>query len=96
MNVEEMFEKHSDEYIKFENVPLERKLSNRPDLCAFLLLEKLVPDTTDIVASAEHDEIFLGVDLDALEKVATEEDIITLIRCGVHYNSEYNALTMFV
>jgi len=91
----ETFANYEDEYIKFDRVI--NPLSSRPDLCAFILLDKLVPQPThDIIGSAEHDEIFLDVDCDKLAIVATEADIITLIRCGVRYDHEYDSLAMFV
>lgn len=84
-----------DEYIKFNRV--ESPLSNRPDLCAFLLIEKLAPGKSrDIVTAAEHDVIYLDVDVDALNKAASDDDILTLCRCGVMYDEETDSLAMFV
>ena len=93
MTLEEMFEKYDDEYLNFERV--DEPLHSRPDICAFILLDRLLPNPgRDIVDAAEHDEIFLDVDIDKLEGVATEADILTLVRCGVRYG-EYG-LCMFV
>lgn len=94
--ITEMFENDNDEFLKFEHVPAERQLNKRPDICAFLLLDKLVPGDSDIVAGAEHDEIYLEVSVEDLAKVATEDDILTLIRCGVRWASEFDCLAMFV
>lgn len=89
------FEKYDDDYLKFGRV--ENKLSSRPDLCAFMLLDKLLPNAIlDMISAAEHDEIFLEVDCDKLAEVATEEDILTLIRCGVRYDDDLDGLAMFV
>lgn len=89
------FEKHNDEYIKFERV--ENKMHSRPDICAFLLLDKLLPnDGNDIVSAAEHDEIYLDADCEKLAEVATDDDILTLTRCGVRYDSSTDSLAMFV
>ena len=89
-----IFEKHNDDYLKFERV--ENKLHSRPDLCAFLLIDKLLPnDGRDIVSAATHDEIFLDADCEKLAEVATEEDILTLTRCGVLYDRETDSLAMF-
>lgn len=93
MNVQELFEKYEDEYHKFDLV--QNKLSQRADLHAFLLLDLIVPGKCDIVSSAEHDEIWLGVSLEELES-ATEEQILELIRCGVRLDSSNDALAMFV
>ena len=89
----ETFEKHGDEYRKFERV--EGKLHPRPDICAFLLIDSLLPGSRNIVCAAEHDEIYLDADCDMLAEVATEEDILTLVRCGVRYSGEYESLAMF-
>ena len=94
MNIKEFFKKNSDEFLEFDEV--ENKLSNRPDLCAFILLDKLLPGDSDIVSAAEHDEIFLDVDIETLESVATADDLLTLIRCGVRYDSDFDCLAMFV
>lgn len=90
----ELFEKHNDESLKFERV--EHPMSLRPDLCAFLLLEVLVPGTNDILGSASHDEVFLDVDVEKLAAAATEDDVVTLSRCGVRYDSGTDSLAMFV
>ena len=96
MNLEEMIrilsEDGHEEYLKFSRV--ENPLHARPDICAFLLLDKLVPGNTDIVTSAEHDKIWLDINLAELAVTATPEDITTLIRCGVHYDDD--SLAMFV
>lgn len=94
IDIEATFEKHDNEFLKFNMV--ENKLNQRPDICAFLLLDRLLPnDGHDMVCAAEHDEIFLDVDCDKLAEVATEYDIIMLTRCGVHYDSDTNGLAMF-
>lgn len=94
LNLIEIFEKYADDYLKFGRV--ENKLHERPDICAFLLLDKLLPDPCkDIVSAADHDQIYLGVDIEKLAGVATEDDIITLIRCGVLYESDTDSLYMF-
>lgn len=47
----------------------------------------------DIISGAEHDEFFLDVNLEELAKIATEEDVKNLLRCGVIV-SEYDCLRM--
>lgn len=85
------FGRHSDEYCEFNRI--EHPLHPRPDLCAFLMLHDLVPGGGDIVAAAEHDEIFLSIDQDALAAVVTDDVIRDLTRCGVRLD-EYG-LCMF-
>jgi hypothetical protein len=95
IDLKETFDKFNDEYLRFERV--EGKLNQRPDVCAFILLDRLLPrEGRDMVASAEHDEIFLSPNGKELAAVATEEDILTLVRCGVRYSAQYDSLCMFV
>jgi len=95
MNIYEIYKEHGDEeFLKFERV--EHKRSQRPDLHAFLLLDALAPSTFDIVSAAEHDEIFLEVSPDKLGEVATEEQVVELIRCGVRLDTRIDSLAMFV
>ena len=90
----ELFEKHSEEFLKFELV--ESKRSRRADLHAFILLDEIVPDNPDrdILGGAEHDEVYLSIDDDALAAVVTEVQVIELVRCGVRCGR--NGLCMFV
>ena len=92
--IEKLFEKHDDEFLKFDRI--EHKLSKRPDLHAFILLDGLLSGDDDMITSAEHDEIWLDVDLDELTKIITEEQIIDLIRCGVMLDEEHEGFSMFV
>ena len=95
INLYETFKKYNGEYTKFDRV--ENKLHDRPDLCAFLLLDKLLPNAgCDLVCAAVHDIIYLEVDCEKLSSVATEEDILMLRRCGVFYDTETDSLAMFV
>lgn len=95
--LEALFEKYmGSDYIKFDRVPEERKRSTRPDLHAFLLLDSLVPGNRDMVSNAEHDEIYLEVKSEELAAVATEENILELVRCGVRFSGEFDCLAMFV
>jgi hypothetical protein len=93
MNLQEIFEEYNDEYLSFEKV--ENKRSQRPDLHAFLLLDELFPSDRDIVSAAEHDEIYLDIEEDQLEKL-TKEQILELVRCGIIFDSEYGCLCSFV
>jgi hypothetical protein len=94
MKIEALFELYSDEFLDFDAV--EHKLSYRPDLHAFLLLDSLLPGTHDMIAGAEHGEIFLDVSSEGLFRVATKEQIRDLVRCGVRYDYGTESLCMFV
>jgi hypothetical protein len=73
---------------KIENPPCKR-----PDLCAFLLLDRLVPGDESLIYSIGDGEVFLSVDVEKLAQVATREDVLYLVRCGVSWFgvTEYNA-----
>lgn len=92
MDLCERFEMYTDEFLKFDRVRC--KVNKRPDLHAFILLDSLVPGKIDMISAAEHDEIFLDVDIEKLNDVITDEQIIELIRCGVRCSDE--GLCMFV
>ena len=87
----DMFAEFEGEFLEFKLV--KEKLSNRPDLHAFILLDKLLPGTEDMVAGAEHDEIYLSPDPEELLKVATKDQLRDLHRCGVR--ADDNGLCMF-
>jgi len=97
MTIEELkklFEIHNDEYIRFERV--KNKLSSRPDLHAFLLLDSMCPGSDDMVSSARDDEIYLGVDPHSVLDAVTESMVVDLIRCGISYNREFDCFVIFV
>lgn len=93
MILHEVFDKHNDEYLKFGKI--ENQLSSRPDIHAFILLNNIIPGDNDIIQAAEHDEYYLRIDLDKLQKVITEDQVIDLIRCGVRHSIEHNCLCLF-
>ena len=49
-----------------------------------------------MVSAAAHDQIWLGVDPDALNAAASDDDLIFLMRCGVGYDSNEDGFYMFV
>ena len=89
IDVKALFEKHENEW---EFAKIANPLHQRPDICAFLLLDQLAPSkykNYDMIVAAEHDQIWLDADIDELAKNATEDDIITLRRCGVFIDDEH-------
>jgi len=93
INIFEHYSENTDESLKFERI--ENPSTKCPDLLAFMLLDKLIPSDNDIISAAEHDVIYLQTDINALAEVITEADCLTLIRCGVFYDSGYECLYMF-
>lgn len=86
--LDSLFEKHSDLAFKGD-------IDGPRDLAAFNLLHKLVPSNKDIIAASEHDEFWLSVEREAVAAVATEEDIIFLVRCGVMLDDFDTGFSMF-
>lgn len=81
---------------------VENKRSNRADLHAFLLLDSLDPDPNhfghfvDVLAGAEHDEVYLSFDEDKVASAITPEQAVELRRCGVRYRNDAMGFCMFV
>ena len=94
IDLQKTFEEFDDEYRNFDKV--ENALSARADLCALLLLDKLLPSDINIIDFAGGDEIAFDVDCKKLAKVSTSQDILTLVRCGVRYDDDTGKLAMFV
>jgi hypothetical protein len=89
------FEKHEDtEYNYPERV--KNKRSQRPDLNALILLDELCPGSKDIIASAYHGQITLSMRPTDLAKVATEDQVIELIRCGLRIDDDADNLVMWL
>jgi len=93
INLKDAFDKYEDEFLKFDRI--ENRFSNRPDLHAFILLDKLVPGNRDMISCSAHDEYYLSITPDELAAVATEEQIMDLHRCGVRYDEGEDSLCLF-
>jgi hypothetical protein len=90
------FESHNEEFLKFERIPEAERRHERSDLCGMLLLAERFPGTHDMVAGAEHDEIYLEAHADGDEWPLSEDDVIYLTRCGVRWDDDNNSFCMFV
>jgi hypothetical protein len=81
----------------FQKFGMERSSPNtgkpqRKDLAAFTLLDALVPGTNNIIACAEHDQIWLDVDLEDLAAVITESQVRTLCEAGIYIDEDNDSL----
>jgi hypothetical protein len=105
LNLAEVFEKYEADFLKFEEI--ENPRFAVPDICAFIMLADLdvldratggraAGNPMDVISGAEHDQIWLNTNCEKLAKVASEEFIRDLRRCGVFYDEDYDGLTMFV
>ena len=93
-----LFEQIGEERDIFEFDKIKDAPSKRRDLCALMLLDRLVPWSdggNKIVSAAEHDQVWIDVDLAKLAKVITPEDVTYLCRCGVFVEEENESLSMF-
>lgn len=95
MDIKDRFERFSDDYLDFKNISPANKLSDRPDLCAFLILDKLVPGKQDIVDSAEHDEFYLSISPETFIELVNDGQLRDLVRCGLRYDSSTESLCFF-
>jgi hypothetical protein len=100
----ELFQKHEDGYGERNYTPQkELMVTSRGDLNALILLDKLCPKeptyrgmAPDIVCSAEHDQIWIDVELEDLAKVATSDHVNALVFFGMFIDSSTDSLSMFV
>jgi hypothetical protein len=88
MTLKERFDQYENEYLLYRE-------AGRPDLNAFYLLDKLIPGTEDMINGAEHDEYYLSVSPEVLHQVASDEDILFLVRCGVRYDEDVDSLALY-
>jgi hypothetical protein len=90
MNIEEiekLFEQFGNNFeLEFDNI--KNKLSNRPDLHAFLLLDSLISGNENIISNAQHDQYWLCFELEDIAKIITKEQIEELVCCGVHIEED--------
>ena len=76
----EKYQKYESEFKNFSAV--ENKTSNRPDVHAFNLLDKLFPTNGNMVADALSGRVYLDVPASELGAIATESQIVELIQIG--------------
>lgn len=94
MTIEELFEKHQDEFLQYErDYSLKDKAK---DVTLFNMLSDKIPPHKDLIIGAWYEEIFFDVDLDDFVTFFSEEEIVRMIRCGLRYDSERECLCMFV
>lgn len=48
-----------------------------------------------MISASDHDVVYLSVGAKDLNETATEEDIITILRCGVYCDFEHDCLVMY-
>lgn len=95
--IHDKWEAVNDDFLKFDRIDESQRPYSSSDVCAFVYLDRLFPSEKgiDMVAGAEHDEIYLRIEEDQVARL-TDADILYLTRCGVRYDSEFSGLAMFV
>jgi hypothetical protein len=81
-----LFEKYEDDSFKFWGV--EHKMSQRADLHALMMLDKLDGSGGEALASSDYDVVYLTFDPDVVFKNATEDQIHDLVRCGLRFDGD--------
>ncbi len=93
MNVEELFEKHEDEFLNYEGDP---DLSNLVrDVYIFNKLEPFVKGGY-LIGSAPYDEMYFTVNTREVTNTLSEEEMIKLIRCDLRHSSDHECFVMFI
>ena len=92
LNLEEVFKKHANETGEFDRI--KNPPSKKMDLCAFILLDKMLGGGDCIIIGAMRHRVLLWVDIDEFAAIATEEQVVYLIRCGVLYSARTRELRM--
>lgn len=81
------FERHEDEYLKWDRVPAERRRHCRKDIHVFLTLHDKFPSDqgergVDMIAFSQHDEYGLEVNPED-ENTLDDDDVRDLVRAGL-------------
>jgi hypothetical protein len=98
VTAQELFEFHKDEFGHFERI--ENKLSNRRDLHAYLMLDRIFPikkgdEFETIVEWSNCETIDLCLTTEQIETL-TSEQVLELVRCGIAYlNCSYKRLVVY-
>lgn len=94
MSIEDRFEEHDEEYLEFDRIPTDHRLHPDPTLCGYLKIHSLLVDPRkDVICGADHDIIYLPGKGDM--KPLTDDDIVYLQRCGIHWDAESHCLADF-
>jgi len=90
-DIERWFEHHSkdDEFCNFDAIPLKERLSDRRDVHAIMLMDRLSigldnPTVLNIDNEDPLHKIIFEVDLTKTKM--TEQDVLALVRCGCGFD----------
>ena len=88
--LEEMFE------LADHATPPPNTMHQRNDINALLLMNKLSPDAKNLMRWVDNDEIRFNIDLDAFERIITQEQVNELSNCSVTYSDCVGDIIMYV
>ena len=85
--LEDLFDKHEDEYLNFEKIPKAQRRHHRPDICAFIFIDEKMPGKGDIISGSRFDEYTIDAGPENYDDPwpLTEDDVIYLLRCGISW-----------
>jgi len=92
MILKEHFNEFSTEYSRFDHV--KNKLSDKPDVHALMLLDKLILGGQCIIKEAKSHYIIFDINVNNLMEVITDEQVRDLRRCKVFYYIPGDVLIM--
>lgn len=86
-----------EEFLEFDNIPVNEKRHTLPDLCGMLYLHEKLGKVGDskAVAAAEHYNVYLRWGGKELKKL-TQEDVLYITRCGISYDDNTESLYIMV
>ena len=92
--IREWFENESDDhFLKDEDIVLWHP--NRT-ISAFMRTASLLANPADMEFYADHDVIYIANIDDLVEASVTEDALVYLSKCGVHYDTDTDGLAIFV
>ncbi len=83
-------EAHDSEHCKFDRIPKDKQVHWDSDICGLMYLFSKLEQGDDTEFAASHDLICLPV-----PKSLTEDDFVYLLRCGLHWDSEFDCFGMY-
>ena len=93
IDVKRIFTSNGKELHRFEKV--KKPMHKRQDLAGLMFLAKLCPGEAGLMITGHNNDcLTLGVTPEELDDVATTEDILTLIRCGILLDKDTNELVL--
>lgn len=72
-----------------------QRLSKREDLHVMMLLDKIIESDECIITCSEHDVVYLAVSPEELAGKITKNQMLSILDCGVFYDSDNSGFCIF-